>query len=87
LGAGTGTITRMLSVDFLRLVTISALVACPFAWLAMHAWLQGFAYRIELSWWIFVLAWALCLLITLVMTGYQAIRAALTNPVKALRSE
>jgi putative ABC transport system permease protein len=87
LGAGTGTITRMLSVDFLRLVTISALVACPFAWLAMHAWLQGFAYRIGLSWWIFVLASALCLVITLLMTGYQAIRAALTNPVKALRSE
>lgn len=87
LGAGAGTIAGMLSVDFLRLVTISALVAFPFAWMAMHAWLQGFVYRVGLSWWIFVLAWAVSLAITLLTTGYQAIRAAMTNPVKALRSE
>jgi putative ABC transport system permease protein len=87
LGAGAGTIAGMLSVDFLRLVTVSALVAFPFAWMAMHAWLQGFVYRVPLSWWIFVLAWALSLAITLLTTGYQAIRAALTNPVKVLRSE
>jgi putative ABC transport system permease protein len=87
LGAGTGSLVRMLSAGFLRLVTLSALVACPLAWLAMHAWLQGFVYRVPLSWWIFVLAWALCLTITLLMTGYQAVRAALTNPVKVLRSE
>jgi putative ABC transport system permease protein len=87
LGAGVGTIAGMLSVDFLRLVTISALVAFPFAWMAMHAWLQSFVYRVDLSWWIFVLAWALSLAITLLTTGYQAIRAALTNPVKTLRSE
>jgi putative ABC transport system permease protein len=87
LGAGTGTIARMLSVDFLRLVTISALVAFPLAWLAMHSWLQGFVYRVSLSWWIFVLAWALSLAITLLTTGYQAVRAAMTNPVKVLRSE
>jgi putative ABC transport system permease protein len=77
----------MLSVDFLRLVTLSALVAFPLAWLAMHSWLQTFVYRISLSWWIFVLAWALSLAITLLTTAYQAIRASMTNPVKALRSE
>jgi putative ABC transport system permease protein len=87
LGAGAGTIAGMLSADFLRLVTISALVAFPFAWIAMHAWLQSFVYRVDLSWWIFVLAWAVSLAITLLTTGYQAIRAAMTNPVKVLRSE
>jgi putative ABC transport system permease protein len=87
LGAGGGTIAWMLSIDFLRLVTISALLAFPLAWMAMHAWLRGFVYRISLSWWIFALAWALSLAITLMTTGYQAIRAAMTNPVKALRSE
>jgi len=87
LGAGAGTIAGMLSVDFLRLVTISALVAFPFAWMAMHAWLRSFVYRVDLSWWIFVLAWAVSLAITLLTTGYQAIRAAMTNPVKVLRSE
>jgi putative ABC transport system permease protein len=87
LGAGAGNIVGMLSVDFLRLVTISALVAFPLAWLAMHAWLQSFVYRVSIAWWIFVLAWAISLGITLLTTGYQAIRAALTNPIKALRSE
>ncbi len=87
LGAGAGSIAGMLSVDFLRLVTISAVVAVPFSWIAMHAWLQSFVYRVSLSWWIFVLAWALSLAITLLTTGYQAIRAALTNPVNVLRSE
>jgi putative ABC transport system permease protein len=87
LGAGAGNIVGMLSADFLKLVTISALVAFPFAWMAMHAWLDSFAYRVSISWWIFVLAWAISLGITLLTTGYQAIRAALTNPVKSLRSE
>ncbi len=87
LGAGAGSIARMLSVDFLRLVTISAGVAFPIAWMAMHTWLDSFVYRVSLSWWIFVLAWAVSLAITLLTTGYQAIRAAMTNPVKALRSE
>lgn len=77
----------LLSKDFIRLVSISAIVAFPVAWLAMHAWLQSFVYRVALSWWIFVLAWLLCLLITLITISFQAIRAAATNPVKVLRSE
>ncbi len=87
LGAGAGSIAGMLSANFLRLVTISGLVAFPIAWLAMRTWLDSFIYRVPLSWWIFGLAWALSLAITLLTTGYQAIRAAMTNPVKVLRSE
>jgi len=77
----------MLSRDFLKLVTISAIVAFPLAWIGMHSWLQGFAYRVGLSWWIFVLAWVLSLAITMLTISFQAIRAARANPVKTLRSE
>jgi putative ABC transport system permease protein len=77
----------LLSKDFIRLVSLSALIAFPAAWLAMHAWLQVFAYRIGLSWWVFVLAWMACVLITLATISVQAIRAAAVNPVKILRSE
>ena len=87
LGAGPGTIVGLLSKDFIRLVSLSAIVAFPVAWLAMHAWLQGFVYRVGLSWWIFVLAWVLCLAITLLTISFQAIRAAAVNPVRVLRSE
>jgi len=68
-------------------VTLSAIVAFPLAWMAMHSWLQGFAYRVGLSWWIFALAWAISLLITMLTISFQAIRAARANPVKTLRSE
>jgi putative ABC transport system permease protein len=87
LGAGPGTVVRLLSRDFIRLVSLSAIVAFPVAWLAMHAWLQSFVYRVGLSWWIFVLAWLSCLLVTLITISFQAIRAAGINPVRVLRSE
>jgi putative ABC transport system permease protein len=87
LGAGPATIVRLLSRDFIRLVSVSAIVAFPVAWLAMHAWLQSFVYRVGLSWWIFVLAWAACLSVTLITISFQAIRAAGINPVRVLRSE
>jgi len=87
LGSSAGSIIGMLSRDFLKLVTISAFVAFPLAWLGMHSWLQSFAYRVELSWWIFVLAWVLSLAITMLTISFQAIRAAHANPVKTLRSE
>ena len=87
LGAGKGTIVTLLSKDFVRLVSLSAFIAFPAAWIAMHSWLQGFAYRIGLSWWVFVLAWFACLVITLATISFQAIRAAAANPVKVLRSE
>lgn len=87
LGASAGNIIGMLSRDFLRLVTISALIAFPLAWWAMHSWLQGFAYRVGLSWWIFILAWLISMMITLTTISFQAIKAAMANPVKTLRAE
>ena len=87
LGASAGNIIGMLSKDFLRLVTVSAFLAFPLAWWAMHAWLQSFAYRVTLSWWIFVLAWIISMMITLMTISFQAIKAAMANPVKTLRSE
>ncbi|HEY4205437.1 MAG TPA: ABC transporter permease [Puia sp.] len=87
LGASAGNIIGMLSKDFLKLVTISAFVAFPLAWMGMHSWLQSFAYRVGLSWWIFVLAWVLSLAITMLTISFQAIRAAHANPVNTLRSE
>jgi putative ABC transport system permease protein len=77
----------LLTKDFVKLVTISALVAFPLAWWAMHSWLEGFAYRVGLSWWIFLLAWVVSLGITLVTIGFQALRAAGISPVSILRSE
>jgi putative ABC transport system permease protein len=87
LGAGTLTVVNLLSADFLRLVAIASIIAIPFAWWAMHRWLQDFAFRIDLSWWIFPLAAILALAIALATVSFQAIRAALMNPVKSLRTE
>jgi putative ABC transport system permease protein len=87
LGASAGNIIGMLSKDFLKLVTLSALIAFPLAWIAMHSWLQSFAYRVGLSWWIFILSWLISLFITMLTISFQAIRAAHANPVQTLRSE
>jgi putative ABC transport system permease protein len=87
LGASAGNIVRMLSTDFARLVIISALVAFPVAWWAMNRWLQDFAYRVQISWWIFLAAGALALFIALATVSVQAIRASLANPTDSLRSE
>jgi putative ABC transport system permease protein len=87
LGASVTNLVGMLSKDFLKLVTISALIAFPVAWWAMHKWLQDFAYRIQIGWGIFVVAGVIALLIALITVSFQAIKAALTNPVKNLRTE
>ena len=87
LGASVSGITGLLSKDFLRLVLIAAIIAFPCSWWAMHKWLQNYAYRIEISWWVFVLAGLLALLIAVITISSQAIRAALSNPVKNLRTE
>jgi len=76
-----------LSKDFLKLVAIGFVIAVPIAWYAMHRWLQNFAYKIDLSPWIFLGAGALALVIALATVSWQSIRAALMNPVDALRSE
>jgi putative ABC transport system permease protein len=77
----------MLSKDFFRLVLIAAVIAFPLAWWAMNKWLQDFAYRIRIGWWIFAVAGVGVLVIALVTVSYQAIRAAVANPVNSLRSE
>ena len=87
LGASVQGIAVLLSKDFVKLVLIALVIASPIAWYFMHQWLQDFAYRISISWWIFVLAGITALLIAIVTVSFQAIKAAVTNPVKNLRSE
>jgi putative ABC transport system permease protein len=86
-GASVSQIVTLLSKDFLKLVLIALFIATPIAWYAMNKWLQDFAYRIDISWWIFALAGVLALLIALLTVSFQAIKAALANPVKSLRTE
>jgi putative ABC transport system permease protein len=87
LGASVGGIVSMLSKDFAKLVLIASIIAFPVAWFAMDSWLKDFAYRINIQWWVFVLAGMSALLIALVTVSFQTIRAALSNPVKNLRTE
>jgi putative ABC transport system permease protein len=87
LGASGGKIAAMLSKDFLKLVFIAILIAFPVAWWAMNKWLQSYAYRINISWWIFLAAGIIAILIALITVSFQAIKAAIANPVKSLRSE
>ncbi|MDB5086671.1 MAG: cell division protein FtsX, partial [Mucilaginibacter sp.] len=87
LGATTGSITVMLSKEFLKLIVIASLIAFPLTWYAMSKWLQDFAYRIDIQWWVFVLAAGIALLVASVTISFQSIKAALANPVKSLRSE
>lgn len=86
-GATAGSIVVLLSKDFIRLVLLAIVIAVPIAWYAMDRWLQNFAYRVHIGWWIFVLAGALAVLIALATVSFQAVKAALANPVKSLRSE
>lgn len=87
LGASVTGIVGLLSKDFLKLVIISFIIAIPIAWYGMSKWLQAFAYRIPLSWWMFALAGVLAVLIALITVSSQAIKAALMNPVKSLKTE
>jgi putative ABC transport system permease protein len=87
LGASVADITSLLSKDFVKLIAVAVVIASPVAWWLMHKWLQDFAYRTEVSWWIFVLAGLLTLLLALATVCVQAIKAAVANPVKSLRSE
>lgn len=87
LGASVPSIVQMLSADFIKLVMIAIVIATPIAWLAMHQWLQGFAYRVNIQWWVFGLAGVLALFITLATISVHAIKAALANPVDSLRNE
>jgi putative ABC transport system permease protein len=87
LGASVPGIVGFLSKEFLKLVVIGILIACPIAYAVMESWLQDFAYRITIGWWVFLLSGSIAMLIALVTVSVQAIKAALANPVEALRYE
>jgi putative ABC transport system permease protein len=87
LGASVQNIVAMLSKDFLKYVLIAALIAWPLAWFSIYKWLQDYAYRISISWWIFLLAVLIAIVIALATISFQAIKAAIANPVKSLRTE
>ena len=87
LGASIPGITGLIAKEFVKLVIISSLISFPFAWWFMHNWLQDYAYRTQISWWVFAIAAALALLIAVFTISFQAIKAALANPVKSLRTE
>jgi ABC-type antimicrobial peptide transport system permease subunit len=87
LGANVTGIAGLLSKEFIQLVGISAVIAFPLSWWAMHQWLQNYAYRVTISWWVFIVAGVTALLIALITISSQAVKAALMNPVKSLRTE
>lgn len=87
LGATVGQVTGMLSTQFIRLVGIASLIAFPIGWLAMNRWLEGFAYRVSIQWWVFAMAGMVAVLVAILTVSVQAIKAAVANPVKSLRSE
>lgn len=87
LGASISSINSLLSKDFLKLVLLSILIGSPIAWYLMHNWLQGFAYRINIQWWMFSGSGLLAIIVAFITVSYHAIRAALVNPVRSLRSE
>ena len=87
LGASVRGLATLLSTDFLKLVMISFIIAFPIAWWMMHKWLQDFAYRITINWVVFLFAGIAAFVIAVLTTSFQAIKAALNNPVKSLRTE
>lgn len=87
LGAAQGSIVVLLSRDYLRLIPLSLLVALPAGWLIMNMWLQNFVYRISISWWMFVLAGGMAVLIAFITISYQSVKSAFANPLKCLRTE
>jgi putative ABC transport system permease protein len=87
LGASVGNIVAMLSKDFLKLIVVAAFVAFPIAWWALHKWLQDFVFRIDIAWWIFILAGVVTALVAVITISIQAVKAATTSPVKNLRTE
>jgi putative ABC transport system permease protein len=87
LGASVNGIVEMLSIDFIRLVAVAALISFPIAWWAMHTWLMNFAFRVNIHWWVFAVSAVVALIIALGTISFQAVKAAMMNPVKSLRTE
>jgi len=87
LGASITSVVGLLSKEFVRLVGIAFILATPLSWWAMHKWLEAFAYKVPVTWWMFAIAGALSIVIALITVSFQAIKAALANPVKSLKTE
>jgi putative ABC transport system permease protein len=87
LGSSIGSIVLLLSMDFVKLVLLAAVIAFPVAWWLMNNWLQSFAYRITIQWWVFAVATLLAIILAFITISFQSVKAALANPVKSLRSE
>ena len=87
IGASAMNIFGLFSIDFIKLVVIALVIASPIAWYFMNEWLQDFSYKVSVSWWLFVAAGIAAVMIALVTIRFQSGKAAMTNPVKALRSE
>ena len=87
LGASVYQIVHMLSFDFVKLVIVSVIIACPVAWYCMHQWLQGFAYRTNIEWWVFAAGAIAAIVIAWATVGLKSMKAATVNPVKSLRTE
>ena len=87
LGASISGIVGLLSKDFLKLVLLAAVIASPLAWYFMHEWLQDFAYRVNIGWWVFAASGAIALLIALITISFRSVKAAIANPVTSLRTE
>ena len=80
-------VMALLSKDFLKLVILAVVIASPLAWYVMNKWLQNFAYRVSIGWWVFLAAGIIAVLIALITVSIQSIKAAIANPVKSLRTE
>jgi putative ABC transport system permease protein len=87
LGSTVSGIIQLLAKDFVKLVVIAIVIATPIAWYLMNAWLQDFAYKINLGWSVFVIAGLIAIVIALITISFQSVKAALANPVKSLRTE
>ena len=87
LGANVSSIVAMISGSFIKLVLVSVVIATPVAWFFMSKWLQDFAYRINIGWWVFILAGIIAVVIAFATVGFQALKAAIANPIKSLRTE
>jgi putative ABC transport system permease protein len=87
LGASIRSVVSLLSIHFVKLVLIANLIAWPVAWILINKWLSDFAYRIPISWWVFAMAGVAAILIALITVSFQAVKAAVANPVNSLRTE
>ena len=87
LGASSWNVAHLLSKDFLKLVVLANVIAWPLAWYFMNRWLEDFANRVQISWWVFLSAGLVAILIALITVGWKAIKAAIVNPVKNIRTE